>query len=54
MIEGWWKLIVPDTRNVPGKSPELYNLRDDPWEKNDLASQETSRVKKLTKELDVW
>jgi arylsulfatase A-like enzyme len=54
VIEGWWKLIAADARNVPGKSPELYNLHDDPWEKNDLAGHETGRVKKLTRQLDEW
>jgi len=54
MIDGSWKLIVPDARNVTGKSPELYNLRDDPWEKNDLASREASRVKRMTRQLDDW
>jgi len=37
-----------------GKSPELYNLRDDPWEKNDLAANEAARVKKLGRQLDAW
>jgi len=37
-----------------GKSPELYNLRDDPWEKNDLAASEAARVKKLAGQLDAW
>jgi arylsulfatase A-like enzyme len=54
MIEGWWKLIVADPRNVPGKAAELYNLRDDPWEKNDLAGQEPARVNRLTSRLDHW
>jgi len=37
-----------------GKSPELYNLRDDPWEKNDLAASEAARVRKLARQLDAW
>ena len=54
VIEGWWKLIVPDQRNLAGKSPELYNLRDDPGEKNDLAGNEARRVNKLNARLDAW
>ncbi len=54
VIAGWWKLIVPDTRNLPDRKPELYDLRTDPWERQDLASQSSSRVRKLTAELDRW
>jgi uncharacterized sulfatase len=54
MIEGWWKLIVADPRNLPGQAPELYNLRDDPGEKNDLAVGEVARVKKLARQLEAW
>lgn len=51
LIDGWWKLVMPDQRNEPSQSPELYNLREDPWETNDLAGKESRRVRKLTKEL---
>jgi len=54
IIDGWWKLIVPDLRNVPDNRPELYDLRADPWEKNDLASQSPGRVQKLGGKLDAW
>jgi uncharacterized sulfatase len=54
VIDGWWKLIVPDLRNVPNRKPELYDLRTDPWEKNDLANQSPRRVRKLATELDAW
>ncbi len=52
VIDGWWKLIAPNPRKVSGQSLELYNLRDDPWEQNDLAGKETRRVKKLSRRLD--
>ena len=54
VIDGWWKLIVPNSRNVSDESPALYNLRNDPWEQNDLARKETRRVKQLTRHLDAW
>lgn len=54
VIEGWWKLIVPDTRNAPERRPELYNLRADPWEKTNLADSSASRVRKMTRTLDAW
>lgn len=52
MIDGWWKLIVPDPRTQPGEAAELYNLRDDPWEQNNLAGKEAGRVRKLSHRLD--
>lgn len=54
MIEGWWKLIVPDARNLPNAQAELYDLRNDPWETNDLASSQPARAKKLAARLDSW
>ena len=54
MIEGWWKLIVADPRNLPGQAPELYKLRDDPGEKHDLAVGEVAKAKKLARQLDAW
>jgi uncharacterized sulfatase len=54
IIDGWWKLIVPDPRNRPGAKPELYDLRLDPWEKNDQADQQARRVKRLTREVNQW
>jgi uncharacterized sulfatase len=54
IIDGWWKLIAPDPRNRPDAKPELYDLRNDPWEKNDLASEQSRHVKRLTRDLDAW
>ncbi len=54
MIDGWWKLIVPDPRNRPNAKPELYDLQNDPWEKNELSAAQPKRVKELTKKLDKW
>ena len=54
IIDRWWKLIVPDARFRPDGKPELYDLRQDPWEKNDLAAKEAGRVKRLRRQLDAW
>ncbi len=49
-IEGWWKLILPKN----GQNPELYNLKDDPWEKQNLAADHPDIVHRLSKKLDAW
>ena len=48
--KGDWKLIYyynPDKDGVP--SYKLYNLADDPYEKNDVASENSNKVRKLCK-----
>lgn len=54
VIDGWWKLIAPDPRNQPAAKPELYDLKNDPWEKTDLSATQPDRVKSLSKEMDQW
>lgn len=54
IIDGWEKLIVPDPRNRPNDRPELYDLKSDPWEKNDLATQRPAHVRRLQQALDAW
>jgi arylsulfatase A-like enzyme len=54
VIDGWWKLIVPDPRNRPDAKPELYHLQNDPWEKSNLAEAEPDRVKDLSRTLTAW
>lgn len=54
MIDGWWKIIAPDPRNRPDAKPELFDLKNDPWEKTDLSASQPDRVKSLSKELDQW
>ncbi len=43
-IDGWWKLIVPAGNKANAAKPELYDLRDDPWEKKNLADTEAERL----------
>ena len=48
---GHWKLITFDLEK---KQPELYNLKEDPFETNDLARQHATMVESLTHRLDEW
>ncbi len=45
--QGDWKLV-----RIGNKSPELYNLADDPLEKTDLAKKRPDKAKKLAAFLD--
>lgn len=54
VIDGWWKLISPDSHTRPAALPELYDLKNDPWEKTNLAGSDPERVKALTAQLDKW
>jgi arylsulfatase A-like enzyme len=60
---GDWKYIAPQTKSTPGWlankdvasglqiAPQLYNLKSDPGEKNNLASQYPDKVKELSARL---
>ncbi len=50
-IHGEWKLIVPASGDTP---IELFQLGDDPFEANDLASDYPELVNELTAEIDGW
>jgi len=54
MIDGYWKLIVPDPANEPDQPVELYDLADDPHETKNLAAQQSERVAKMRTMLDAW
>ena len=54
MIEGDWKLIVPDPVNEPHGKVELYNLADDPQEQVDRSRDERRRVARMRAALDAW
>jgi uncharacterized sulfatase len=54
VIDGHWKLIVPNAERIPKGTVEFYDLATDPWEENNLASQQPERVAALQKKLDAW
>ncbi len=54
MIEGKYKAIVPDPVNEPDGARELYNLEQDPLERNNLAEAEPDALKKMQTMLDDW
>jgi uncharacterized sulfatase len=53
-LEGDWKLILPDARNTPGGSAELYDLTSDPFETRNLAGREGAKVAHLSGLIDGW
>jgi uncharacterized sulfatase len=52
--DGNWKLIVPDPKNEPKQTVELYNLTDDPFEQRNLADKEVGRVESMRRTIDAW
>lgn len=53
-VEGDWKLIVPNKRNIPDGENELYDLAKDPHEEKNLATECPDRVEKMKKRIDQW
>ncbi|MBE2283319.1 MAG: sulfatase-like hydrolase/transferase [Prosthecobacter sp.] len=51
LLEGAWKLHGTQRRN---SEVTLFNLADDPGEKNNLAEKEPEMLKKLTAQLNAW
>lgn len=49
--QGEWKLILTEERK---DSPELYNLKDDPFETKNLAGGDSAKASALRKRLDEW
>ena len=48
VIKGEWKLIIG------GPGPELFNIRDDPEERNDLVARDKPRVEELRAIIEEW
>jgi hypothetical protein len=40
--------------DAPAETVELFNLKDDPMERNNLADQNPEKVSELTKQLNAW
>ena len=53
IIDNQYKLVIDGVRQN-GKSRELFDLRKDPYEKNDLAKEQPELVEKLEKQLVAW
>jgi arylsulfatase A-like enzyme len=54
MIEGDWKLILPDPRNQPDDELELYNLSNDPHEERNLAVSHDMLVENMREKVNAW
>jgi uncharacterized sulfatase len=53
-IEGYWKLIVPNPARIKNGAVELYDLKSDPHEERNLASEKPEIVAQLQKQIDTW
>lgn len=54
VIDGWWKLVSPNPASKEDTKAELFNLKNDPWEKNNLSATDPQKVKNLTEKLNQW
>ncbi len=54
LVRGDWKLIVPAKQNEPKDVVELYNLKSDPHETQNLADAQPDRIAELRRSLAAW
>jgi arylsulfatase A-like enzyme len=54
MIDGTWKMIVPDARNQPNDRVELYDIRSDEREEQNVAATHPEVTEQMRKKLDAW
>lgn len=54
MIDGDYKIIVPDNRNEPDAKVELFKITSDINEEHDLAATQPDVVKEMLAKLDAW
>ncbi len=54
MIEGRYKLIIPNPATQPGDAAELFDLIADPHEQRDVAPQQPQLAVRLRRALDAW
>jgi arylsulfatase A-like enzyme len=52
ILKDEWKAVRLNVRNDPHGTPELYNLRDDPHEKNNVAESNPDLVKQFSKMME--
>ncbi len=52
ILQDEWKLIVLEAKDREKRQIELYYLPDDPYEKNNLASKNTKRVKEMLDKIE--
>ncbi|HSG69394.1 MAG TPA: hypothetical protein VLA12_03220, partial [Planctomycetaceae bacterium] len=51
---GYEQIHTPHPGRVPGETPELFDIRNDPFETKNLAKQKPAIVQKLTAEIEPW
>jgi arylsulfatase A-like enzyme len=54
IVAGDWKLIMPDRRNEPAGTVELFDLQHDPDESRDLTRHRPEKLHDLRVRLDAW
>jgi len=54
IIKDEWKLILPDNRNLPDSTAELYKILKDPFEKNNIINHYSDLTDELKKEVYEW
>jgi hypothetical protein len=45
---------MPDAKNEPERSVELYNIVDDPIEEHNLAGANNDRMNAMTEKINAW
>lgn len=54
VIQGYDKLIIPAPQNEPTAAIELYDLKKDPEELENLATSQPEKIEKLKQVLETW
>ncbi len=54
VIEEDWKLILPATQNEPDAEVELYQIKEDPFEIQNLANEHPEKVEHLKQLINDW
>ncbi len=54
VVDGDWKLIVPEPRNEPKAPVELFEIGHDPTESHDLAASRPEKAAELVRKLEAY